>query len=227
MAADDARLREAITEFAWGTAHDFSNYLQIMMGFSEFLQMQHASDPELAQGLSEILTAGNRAKGFVGQLLVLAKRREFTLQPGDLNAVVRGAEPALREQLGGQVALELRLAGEPLEFALDAPGIALALSSLAGQAKDAMSKGGTLTIETARAARNGAPGVRLSVRDTGAPIRAEWLPRIAEPYFMKRHGRGRGLEFAVAYALMEEYGGAVEIETGDRAAVHLHFPRGG
>ena len=225
MASDETQLREAIAEFASGTAHDFSNFLQIIMGFSEFLQAQHAADPELAQGLQEILTAGHRAKGFVGQLLTLAKRREFQLQPAELNGLVRRLEPALRESLGERIRLELRLAAEPLELALDVPGVEQMLTLLAAQAKDAMSKGGTLTMATSR---DGA-GIRLSMQDTGAAFQPEWRPRVAEPYFMKRQGRGRGLEFAVTYALMEEYGGAVEVgaagESG--AAVHLRFPRGG
>lgn len=225
----DARLREVVTEFAGGTAHDFSNFLQTMMGFSEFMQMQHAADSETAQCVAEILTAGNRAKSFVLQLLMLAKRREFQLQPAELNGLVRRLEPALRQSLGEDIRLELRLAAAPLELALDVPGVEQILACLAAQAKDAMPKGGTVTIATAPAAGGGRTGIRLSVQDTGLPFQPEWLPRIAEPYFMKRQGRGRGLEFAVTYALMEEYGGTVEVDTagGTGAALHLYFPRGG
>jgi signal transduction histidine kinase len=225
---DEAHVREVITEFAWGTAHDVSNFLQIIMGFAEFLQSQHQNDAELAQSLSEILTAGDRAKGFVGQLLILGKRREFQLTPAELNGLVRRAEPSLKQQLGERIELALRLAPEPRELALDVPGVGQMLTQLAAQAKEAMPQGGELTIATGTAAREGHPSVRLSVHDTGPALRPEWLPRIAEPYFMKRNGRGRGLEFAVVYALMEEYGGSVEVETPGAAgaAFHLVFPRG-
>jgi signal transduction histidine kinase len=192
------------------------------------MQMQHAADPETAQCLAEILTAGNRAKGFVGQLLILAKRREFQLQPAELNGLVRRLEPGLRQSLGEGIRLELQLAPEPLELALDVPGVEQILACLTAQAKDAMPSGGTVTIATAPAG-GGRTGVRLSVQDTGLPFKSEWLPRIAEPYFMKRHGRGRGLEFAVTYALMEEYGGTIEVDAagGVGAALHLYFPRSG
>ena len=79
-----AHLREVVTEFAWGVAHDFSNFIQVILGFAEFLRAQHAQDEELAQNLGEIVVAAGRAKRFIGQLLIIAQRREFTLEPADM-----------------------------------------------------------------------------------------------------------------------------------------------
>jgi C4-dicarboxylate-specific signal transduction histidine kinase len=68
--------------------------------------------------------------------------------------------------------------------------------------------------------------IRLSVQDTGSRVEPSLAERIAEPYFMKRHGRGRGLEFAVMYELMSAYGGSVQMETAQSGTTfHLEFPR--
>jgi signal transduction histidine kinase len=223
-----AHLREVITEFSWGVAHDFSNFVQVILGFAEFLRVQHAQDEELAQNLGEIVVAAERAKRFIGQLLIVAKRGEFTLAPADLNELVRRLEPALKTALGDRIRLELRLAPGPMPLPLDVPGVEQILTHLCAQARDAMAQqGGTLTVMTQAAHRPGGECVRLSVQDTGAPVEPALAARIAEPYFMKRRGRGRGLEFAVVYELMDAYGGAVEVDaaSGTGAAFHLYFPR--
>lgn len=221
-----AHLREAIAEFAWGAAHDFSNFIQVILGFAEFLRAQHAQDGELAQSLGEIVTAAERAKRFINQLLIIANRREFTLEEADLNELVRRAEPSLKAELGARVRLELRLAPGPLALPVDVPGVGEILAQLCAQAREAVAKeGGTLTIATQPARRAGGEFVRLSVQDTAA-LEPSVTARIAEPYFMKRRGRGRGLEFAVVYELMEAYGGAVEVDAaGTGTTFHLYFPR--
>lgn len=222
-----AHRREVVSEFAGGVAHDFSNFIQVILGFAEFLRAQHAQDEELAQNLGEIIVASERAKRFIGQLLIIAQRREFTLEPADLNALVRRLEPSLKAALGERIRLELQLAGALLPLALDVPGVEQILTHLCAQARDAMARqGGTLTIATQAVVRPAGECVRLSVQDTGAPVEPGLAPRIAEPYFMKRRGRGRGLEFAVVYELMDAYGGAVETDAaGAGATVHVYFPR--
>ena len=221
-----AHLREVMTEFAGGVAHDFSNFIQVVLGFAEFLRAQHAQDEELAQNLGEIVTAAERAKQFINQLLIVANRREFTLEPSDLNELVRRLEPALTATLGERIRLELRLAPGVLPLPLDVPGVEQIVIHLCAQARDAMARqGGTLTVATQAVPRPGGECVRLSVQDTGAPVEPGLAPRISEPYFMKRRGRGRGLEFAVVYALMDAYGGAIEMDRAGASAIfHLYFP---
>ena len=218
-------LREAITEFAWGTAHDFSNFIQVILGFAEFLRAQHAQDEELSQNLGEIVTAAERSKRFIGQLLAIAGRREFSLEMADLNELVRRVEPSLQATLGERIRLELRLAPGPLALPLDVSGVGEILTHLCAQAGEAMAKeGGIFTIATQTTRRAGGEFIRLSVQDTAA-LEPGVAGRIAEPYFMKRKGRGRGLEFAVVYELMAAYGGAVEVDTAGGTTFHLYFPR--
>ena len=220
-----AHLREVVTEFAWGTAHDFSNFIQVILGFAEFLRAQHAQDEELSQNLGEIITAAERAKRFIGQLLTIAGRRDVSLEMADLNELVRRVEPSLQAALGERIRLELRLASEPLELPLDVSGVGEILTHLCVQAHEAMAReGGTFTVATQAARRPGGEFVRLSVQDTAA-LEPGVAGRIAEPYFMKRKGRGRGLEFAVVCELMEAYGGTVEVDTAEGTTFHLYFPR--
>jgi two-component system cell cycle sensor histidine kinase/response regulator CckA len=221
-----AHTREVVSEFAWGVAHDFSNFIQVILGFSELLRAEHAENEELSQTLGEIVVAAERAKQFISQLLILAQRREFSREPADLNALLHRLGPALHASLGPNVRLELQPSSGALTLPLDVPGVELILAHLCAQARDAMPKGGTVTVSTGTVRQPQGEMVRLSVCDTGSPVEPELAGRITEPYFMKRHGRGRGLEFAVMYELMSAYGGTVHMVTAPAGtAFHLDFPR--
>jgi C4-dicarboxylate-specific signal transduction histidine kinase len=83
-----------------------------------------------------------------------------------------------------------------------------------------------MTLATSLVRRPDGDAARLSIQDTGAAVEPALAGRIAEPYFMKRHGRGRGLEFAVMYQLMAAYGGSVSVESSTAGTTfHLDFPR--
>jgi signal transduction histidine kinase len=222
----NGRLQEVVSEFAWGVAHDFSNFIQVILGFGELLRAERAGDEELSQSLGEIIVAAERAKRFISQLLIVAQRREFSREPADLHALLHRLVPSLQSTLGAGIRLVLRPVSGALTLPLDVAGVEIILAHLCAQARDAMPQGGTLTISAGPVHTPQGEAVRLSVQDTGSPVAPALAGRIAEPYFMKRHGRGRGLEFAVMYELMSAYGGSVRMETAPGGTTfHLEFPR--
>jgi len=219
---------EQLTEFAWGVAHQFSNLVQVIMGFSELIRSQHPQDQELLDEVNEIITASGRARGLVEQLLIISHRHQLMLEPVDVEQLLRHMAGALKEAAGTKVELEVRDGAGPLVAMVDARSVERVLLQLVSCARTAMPKGGALVLEAAPA--DGKPMVRLSVRDSGQGYDAEAAARLCEPFFLKRKfGYGDGLEMAAARHLMLQHGGSLEVETapGRGTTVHLMLPRNG
>lgn len=215
-----------MTEFAWGVAHQFSNLVQVILGFAQLIRSQYPGDPELLDEVQEIITASGRARGVVEQLLIISRRRELVLKPVDLNGLLQRMAAPMTEQAGGRVSIEVRSAPAPLLATADASSLERLLLQLAASARTAMPDGGTLVL-TAGPAADGRM-IRLSIRDSGAGYDAEAASRMFEPFFLKRRfGYGDGLELAVASHLMLQHGGSIEAETapGQGTALHLLLPR--
>ena len=215
---------EPTREFAWGVAHDFSNLMQVILGFAELLRMQHREDAELQQCVGEIITASDRAREMVTQLRLIGRRCEPALEPTDLNALLEGMADTLQALVGPDIRLQWRLQPGGGRMPLDRACIARAVTGLCACAREAMPQGGTLTITTQQVHS----GVQLTVQDTGAGYEPSAAKRLCEPFFIKRTlGRGNGLEFAVAQGVAEQHGGRMTIETspGRGTAIHLYFPR--
>ena len=221
--SDSADNGELTREFAWGIAHDFSNLMQVILGFAELLRMQHTEDAELQQCVGEILTASDRARELVAQLRLIGHRYEAVLEPTDLNALLENMAAALQALVGPGIRLQWRLQPGGGLMPLDRACVERAMTSLCAAARDAMPEGGTLTIVTQRVHS----GVQLTVQDNGSGYEPSVAKRLCEPFFLKRAlGRGNGLEFAVVQGVAEQHGGRMTIETspGQGMAVHLYFP---
>ena len=217
---------EPTRQFAWGVAHDFSNLVQIIMGFAEFLQMQHRDDAELQQCVEEIITASDRARELVTQLRLVAHRCDPVREPTDLTALLEGMAEALQALVGPDIRLHWQLQPGGGLMPLDRACIARAVTGLCACAREAMPQGGTLTITTQRVHS----GVQLTVQDSGCGYEPSVAKRLCEPFFMKRTmGRGNGLELAVGQGVAEQHGGSLAIETspGRGTAVQLYFPGAG
>jgi two-component system cell cycle sensor histidine kinase/response regulator CckA len=230
---------QAIGQLAGGVAHDFNNLLTVIIGNSEFLLMRHpAGDPSFKE-VNEVHQNALRAATLVGQLLAFS--RQQTLQPRmlALRDVIGELALMLRRLLREGVDLKLEHGSDLWPVRADETQISNALINLVINARDAMPKGGTVTI----AARNETldhpvslgtgtmpPGdyVRVEVRDTGIGIRREHLEKIFDPFFTtKPVGQGTGLGLATVYGIIKQTGGflAVDSEVGKGTVFQIFLPR--
>ncbi|MBI4401687.1 MAG: PAS domain S-box protein [Nitrospirae bacterium] len=229
---------EAIGQLAGGIAHDFNNLLTIITGYSKFLL--HSLDPETSvyQDVEEIRKAAKRAADLTQQLLAFSRKQSRQPSPLDLNEVVTGLTRMLQRLLGEDIRLETELEPELIQVLQDPNQIEQVIMNLAVNARDAMPKGGTLTIETANVELDQAycrihpgtrPGryVRLSVRDTGVGMDASTLAHCFEPFFTtKPLGQGTGLGLATVYGIVKQSDGAVDIhsQVGQGTTVKIYLP---
>ncbi|HEX3666335.1 MAG TPA: ATP-binding protein [Rhizomicrobium sp.] len=230
---------QAVGQLAGGVAHDFNNLLTVIIGNCEFLLMRHtAGDPSFRE-INEVHQNALRAATLVGQLLAFSRKQ--TLQPRVLK---------LRDAVGELAQLLRRLLREGIELKLehgpdlwsvhaDETQISNALINLVVNARDAMPKGGTVTISTnnekierATALASGLmpPGeyVRIEVRDTGIGIPKENVEKIFDPFFTtKPVGQGTGLGLATVYGIIRQTGGflGVASEVGRGTVFRIYLPR--
>ncbi len=230
---------QAVGQLAGGVAHDFNNLLTVIIGNSEFLLMRHqAADPSFKE-INEIHQNALRAATLVGQLLAFSRKQ--TLQPKVLNVrdVVGELAVMLKRLLREGVELELDHGAELWQVHADEVQLSNAIINLVVNARDAMPKGGTVTIRTANetvtapAAFGTAimpPGdyVRIDVADTGVGIPKEHQGKIFDPFFTtKPVGQGTGLGLATVYGIIKQTGGFITLdsEVGKGTAFSIYLPR--
>jgi len=229
---------EAVGQLASGVAHDFNNLLTIIKGYSSILMERNPQGPD-ARAAMEIQQAADRAASLTHQLLAFGRRQ--TLQPRvlDLNAIVRGLEKMLRRVLSENVALTIRIAAGVGFVKADPVQMEQVLLNLVVNARDAMPKGGRLTISTASQRVDSDSGqdetfiragdyVTLSVADTGIGMDAATRERIFEPFFTtKEVGKGTGLGLATVYGIVKQSNGhiGVDSEPGRGTTFCVSLPR--
>jgi PAS domain S-box-containing protein len=233
-----AQKMEAIGHLAGGIAHDFNNLLTAILGYSELLTEQIGPDLPMGRDLREIMKAAQRASALTRQLLAFSRRQVLALAPIDLNRVITNLETMLRRLVGNGITLKTVLAPGLRPVMADAIHMEQVLINLAVNARDAMPKGGTLTIETHDAdldarfaahhagARHGAFAM-LSVGDTGMGMSREIQERIFEPFFTtKDRGRGTGLGLAAVHGIVTQLNGWIDIESepGRGTTFHVYLP---
>jgi len=234
-----AQRMEAVGRLAGGVAHDFNNILTAILGYAELLLMELPPDSEHLADAAEIRTAAQRAAGLTRQLLAFS--RQQVLQPTVLcvNDVLANVENMLCRLLGENVALRTALAPDAGNVRADAGQLEQVIVNLAVNARDAMSAGGKLTIETANAelseddAEANQPVVAgqyvmLAVTDTGVGISPENRLRIFEPFFTtKEQGKGTGLGLSTVYGIVKQSGGYIWVysEPGKGATFKVYLPR--
>jgi two-component system, cell cycle sensor histidine kinase and response regulator CckA len=234
-----AQKMEAIGRLAGGVAHDFNNLLTAITGFSELLKSSLDADDPRHDDIDEVLRSADRAAGLTRQLLAFSRRQVLQPQVLFLNDVVGETSKMLKRVIGEDIELRLELAPELDAIEADPGQVHQVIMNLAVNARDAMPKGGKLTIETrnlllgadqAPADSNASfgPHVMLAVSDTGVGMDRATISCLFEPFFTtKPKGQGTGLGLATVYGIVQQSGGQISVdsEPGRGSTFRICFPR--
>jgi len=202
---------EALGRLAGGVAHDFNNVLTVIQYYSSLLVR---SLPPGDSDLEELLGATERAAELVRRLLVFSHVETVEGAPVRPRELIVDFERLLTRILGEDVALELRLTPDAFWVQLDRNSLEQVLINLVVNARDAMPRGGSLTLALDRAPHLGCEHVRITVTDTGEGMSEETLRRACDPFFTtKPVGKGTGLGLSTCYRLVERAGGTLNVES--------------
>ena len=219
-----AQKLESLGTLASGIAHDFNNILGIILGHASLVERIRSSPEQLAKSVEAISTAAQRGASLVKQMLTFARKTESVLEPIELNTLVKGFVSMLRETFPKTIELRKALfAGLPPVVA-DSTQLHQVLLNLCVNARDAMPRGGTLTLTTelfsAEAVNRRFPAVTpqeyiaLGVTDTGIGMDERTRERIFEPFFTtKGPGQGTGLGLAVVHGIVASHGGFIDVKS--------------
>jgi len=234
-----AQKMEAIGQLTGGVAHDFNNLLTVIIGGLDTVRRSDSPDARVRRAADLAWQGAQRAATLTSRLLAFSRRQPLQPRSLDLNTVVRDLTELLHRTLGEQVELEGVLAPRLWRAEVDPGQFESAIVNLAVNARDAMPRGGKLTIETSNAALDEGyqavdaevrPGqyVMVSISDTGSGMDRQTLGRVFEPFFTtKEVGKGTGLGLSMVYGFVKQSGGHVTIysEVGVGTTVKMYFPR--
>jgi PAS domain S-box-containing protein len=239
----EAQLRQSqkmdsVGQLASGIAHDFNNLLTVISGHVGILLSERTGPDKAPDSLKEIAEATKRASDLTRQLMTFSRKQELHLQVVDLNEVVNNVAKMLRRILGEDIALSLDFSPGLPSIRADLGMMDQVLMNLAVNSRDAMPKGGGLSIRTAGAYIDPAqarlnpeavPGkfVCLTFSDNGSGIAPENLSRIFEPFFTtKELGRGTGLGLATVYGIVKQHHGWIHVTSRlkEGTTFNVYFP---
>jgi PAS domain S-box-containing protein len=218
-----AQKMEAIGTLAGGIAHDFNNILNVIMGFGSIV-MDMLGDDHVAKGhMKEVIVAAERAVHLTKRLLLFSRKAVAEFKPVDVNEMIINMEKMLSQIIGEDINFVTDLMGAKAMVMADAGQMEQVLINLATNARDAMPKGGKLTISTEIKEVDdayiavygyGKTGTYalISVTDTGTGMDAETQEKIFEPFFTtKGVGEGTGLGLAIAYGIIKQHDGYIKV----------------
>ena len=234
-----AQKMEALGQLSGSIAHDFNNLLGVIIGYSELLSSNLSSEGLASARLETIKKAGQRAASLTSQLLAFSRRQVLQPKVLNLNSVVTETQKMLQRLMGEDIEQKILLDPALAKTKVDPGQIVQVIMNLTVNARDAMPKGGKLTMKTANVSFKDAvsfsgvavpPGeyVMLSVSDTGTGMDAETRKHLFEPFFTtKDPGKGTGLGLATVYGVVKQSGGYVfaDSELGKGTTFRVYLPR--
>ena len=213
---------EAVGQLAGGIAHDFNNILAVILNYGAFLIEDLDPEDPRARDVQEIIMAGEKAAQLVHQLLAFSRKEVVKPVVVDLNNVVAGLRELLRSSIGEDIELVIDTEKNLPSILADTSQLEQVLLNLSVNARDAMPRGGVLSIATsslvlAKGERLGLPAgwyVHLSVTDSGEGIDPGKMERVFEPFFTtKERGKGTGLGLATVYGIVKQAGGGIYVDS--------------
>ncbi len=230
---------QAVGQLAGGIAHDFNNMLTAIIGFSDFLLMNHRPTDPAFQDIMNIKQNANRAAGLVRQLLAFSRQQTLRPQVLQLGDVLSELSILLGRLLGENIELSLDQANDLWSVKADLHQFEQVIINLAVNARDAMPDGGKLAIRTANVSElqsrelgvsHVPPGeyVMIEVQDSGCGMSEETKQKIFEPFFStKEIGRGTGLGLSTVYGIIKQTGGYIyaDSEEGNGTTMRVYLPR--
>ena len=225
---------EALGQLVGGVAHDFNNLLMAVIGNLDLLAKGVGDDPRVTRLLNGAIEGARRGATLTQRLLAFARKQELQARPTDVRQLVEDMRGLIERSVGPLVEVRITAEAALPAIRVDPNQLEMALLNLAVNARDAMPRGGALTIDLAVRAVDDAesglkpgPYVLLAVRDTGEGMDAQTLAKAAEPFFStKAIGKGTGLGLSMVLGLAEQSGGALRLESepGKGTAVLLWLP---
>jgi PAS domain S-box-containing protein len=229
---------DSIGHLAGGVAHDFNNLLAVIQGYLYIVLEGGDLSAETRSNLSHALGATERGANLTRQLLLFSRKQPAQLQSLCLKEAIGNLAKLLRRIIGEDIRLQIDSQSRLPRVEADPGMMEQVVMNLVVNSRDAMPKGGLLTITTAQVtvdsqqalrnprARTG-EFVRLSVQDTGCGIPPEILPRVFEPFFTtKCAGKGTGLGLATVFGIVSQHRGWIEVESrmGKGTVVKVYLP---
>jgi PAS domain S-box-containing protein len=229
---------DSIGRLAGGIAHDFNNILSVILGYGEMTLSALPEGHSARASLRVVMESGERAVALTRQLLAFSRKQVLAMEALNLNEVLEQMARMLLRLLPANVKIELRTQISVQNILADKSQVEQVILNLVVNARDAMPRGGTLSVETADVALPEEPGVEcggmapgrwvmLAVSDTGTGMTPEVKEKIFEPFFTtKEAGKGTGLGLATVYGIVRQHGGhlAVESAPGQGATFRAYFP---
>ncbi len=233
-----AQKMEAIGILAGGVAHDFNNILSVILGYCGMLLEDLPQTDSMRGDIAEIEAAGERGACMTRQLLAFSRHQIVDRKILNLNDVIRNVDGMLRRLIRADIDFRTIPGDQLRQCMADAGQLEQIIMNLTVNAIDAMSEGGTLTIETANVDLDGDyvighPGIRpgryvlLAVSDTGIGMTKQMQERIFEPFFTtKEKGKGTGLGLSTVFGIVEQSGGAISVysELGRGSTFKVYLP---
>lgn len=233
-----AQKMEAIGQLAGGISHDFNNLLTVITGYSTLALQKIGSDQPATKDLEQVINAGERATKLIRQLLAFGRRQILAPQPINVNIFISSIQKILSRLIGENITLTTRLSPDLNMVLADPSQIEQIIMNLVINARDAMERGGTITIETSnrkldsvfvRKNRGAIEGeyVIIAVKDTGMGMSEEVITRIFEPFFTTKAESGTGLGLATVYGIVKQNHGYIKVnsEIGIGTEFKVFIPR--
>jgi PAS domain S-box-containing protein len=220
-----AQRMESIGKLAGGIAHDFNNLLTAIMGYAALAEAEQTPGTPVHEWIEQIRRSGEQAATLTGQLLAFGRRQTLRPTDLDLNAVVDTFRKMLARLIGERIELDVQLTPDLRHVRADRSQVEQVIVNLVVNARDAMPRGGRLTLRTHNVVvePRPTPGAQeppagqyaaLTVIDTGEGIAPAVLERIFEPFFTtKPLGRGTGLGLATVYGIVKQSGGDIQVQS--------------
>lgn len=228
---------ETVGRLAGGIAHDFNNMLSIILGNTQLIKMKNPNDDKISRRCSVIETTVMRASDFVKQLLAFSRKQMLELRCVKMDELVSEFEKMMRRMVGENIEMSIVPRSKLTSVKVDTAQINQVILNLVVNAREAMPKGGMLSIETdmvfvdkghCRFNADAVPGsyVVLSVSDTGIGMSNEVAGNVFEPFFTTKEN-GTGLGLSVVYGIVRQHGGFIDVVSemgkGTRFSVYLPY----